>query len=295
MDILSGLPETARGNKQLLVVGDYFTRFKISIPLPDMKAATVAEALSIHVICKFDVPRSLLTDRGSNFTSEYLKDVCGVLRVKQVWTTAYHPQTDGMVERFNATLCTMLKAYVSKAQTDWDLFAGYVTKAYNAAYHPTLLTSPYQLLFGRVPLSRIESVDVAKDDSVPKAMYATRLQQTIAFAEDAVRKRYETLQHRRDMVNAAKDPLPKYAVGDLVLLYTPVVLPGESRKLTEFWTGPYRVTAGVSPWDYSIVNDADVNPKSRLVHVARLKPYTASDRVDVLPIDAVPLEDMDLS
>ena len=88
MDILSGLPETARGNKHLLVVGDYFTRFKISIPLPDMKAATVAEALSIHVICKFDVPRSLLTDRGSNFTSEYLKDVCGVLRVKQVWTTA---------------------------------------------------------------------------------------------------------------------------------------------------------------------------------------------------------------
>ena len=64
----------------------------------------------------------------------------------------------------------MPKAYVSKAQTDWDLFAGYVTKAYNAAYHPTLLTSPYQLLFGRVPLSRIESVDVAKDDSVPKAM-----------------------------------------------------------------------------------------------------------------------------
>ena len=69
------------------------------------------------------------------------------------------------------------------------------------------------------------------------------------------------------MGNAAKDPLPKYAVGDLVLLYTPVVLPGESRKLTEFWTGPYRVTAGVSPWDYSIVNDADVNPKSRLVHM----------------------------
>ncbi|GFX64702.1 retrovirus-related Pol polyprotein from transposon 412 [Trichonephila clavipes] len=100
-DILGPLPRTASGNKYLLVVMDYFTKWPEVYPIPDQEAPTVAEAVVQHWISRYGVPLQLHSDQGRNFVSAVLKGVCELLGIDKTKTTPLHPQSDGMVERFN--------------------------------------------------------------------------------------------------------------------------------------------------------------------------------------------------
>ena len=104
MDILGPLPETPRGYRYILVIGDYFTKWKEAFPLRDMEATSVARVLVNEFICRFGVPDSIHTDQGKNFESKLVKEICILLGVRKTRTTPYHPQSDGLVERFNKTL-----------------------------------------------------------------------------------------------------------------------------------------------------------------------------------------------
>ena len=96
-DILGPLPETERGNRYILVVGDYFTKWKEALAIKDMEAVTIARCLVNEVICRFGVPDSLHTDQGKNFESALVKEICEMLGIKKTRTTPYHPQSDGLV------------------------------------------------------------------------------------------------------------------------------------------------------------------------------------------------------
>ena len=112
MDVLGPLPLSHHGNKYVLVIQEYLTKWPLAIPLPSQEAPLIAQTLVEEVFLVYGIPKILLTDRGSNFTSTLLKSINELWGVKQSFTTPYHPQTDGMVERFNRTLTTMLKGYV---------------------------------------------------------------------------------------------------------------------------------------------------------------------------------------
>jgi len=120
LDILGPLPETDRLNKYVLVVGDYFTKWTEAFPQPNMEAETVARCL-VEFICRMGVPKYLHTDQGRNFESNLVKELCHLLGITKTRTTPYHPQSDGMVERFNRTLLNMLSISVQENDTDWDL------------------------------------------------------------------------------------------------------------------------------------------------------------------------------
>ena len=130
MDILGPLPLTDRGNKYVLVVGDYFTKWVEAYPMPNMEAGTVAELFVSRFVCQFGVPDVLHTDQGRNFESALLKEVCQLLGVVKTRTTPYHPQSDGLVERFNSTLLNLLSMAVSENERDWDLHIPMVMMAY---------------------------------------------------------------------------------------------------------------------------------------------------------------------
>ncbi|KZS00040.1 Uncharacterized protein APZ42_003843, partial [Daphnia magna] len=101
---------------------------------------------------KYGAPEIVLTDQGTNFLSNIVQEICKLFKIKQMRTTAYHPQTNGLVERFNRTLCDMLACYVVDEPEEWDRYLPFVTFAYNTSQQATLKDSPFYLFYGREPI-----------------------------------------------------------------------------------------------------------------------------------------------
>ena len=128
MDVVH-FPKSYDGN-QYIVFTDYLTKWPEVFPTSDQTALTIAKLLVEKVISRHGVPVELLSDRGSAFLSHLLQEVCQLLGIHRVNTTAYHPQTDGLVERFNRTLIDMLAKRVEPSGRDWDRQIPYVLFTY---------------------------------------------------------------------------------------------------------------------------------------------------------------------
>ena len=102
------LPLTTNGNKYATVFQDLFTKWPMVYATPDQKAERIAKLLTQEIVPMFGVPEALLSDRGTNLLSHLMQDVCKMLGIKKLNTTSHHPQCNGMIERFNRTLKTML-------------------------------------------------------------------------------------------------------------------------------------------------------------------------------------------
>ena len=107
MDIIGPLPRSRSGKRYVLVVCDYATRYPEAVPLKSIDAPHIAEEL-VNLFSRVGVPEEILTDQGSNFTSQLLTEIYRMLHIHPIRMTPYHPQTDGIVERFNQTLKSML-------------------------------------------------------------------------------------------------------------------------------------------------------------------------------------------
>ena len=112
--------KSRNGNKYAVVFIDYLTKWVEAFAVPDQSALTIAKLLVEEIISRHGVPRELLSDRGTNFLSKLMQEVCGVMGVNKVNTTAYHPQGDGLVERFNRTLQDMLSKTTERDGSNWD-------------------------------------------------------------------------------------------------------------------------------------------------------------------------------
>ncbi|GFX83050.1 retrovirus-related Pol polyprotein from transposon 412 [Trichonephila clavipes] len=99
---------------------DYFTKWPETYPFPDRDSSTVAKILVPHWISRFGVPLQLHSDQGRNFDSAVCKKLCEILAIDKTRTSALHPQSDGMVEKFNRTILNSLSLLVSSNQQDWD-------------------------------------------------------------------------------------------------------------------------------------------------------------------------------
>ena len=147
VDIME-LPVTERGNKYVIVFQDFLTKWPMVFPAPDQKTARIARLLAEEIVPLFGVPDALLSDRGTNLLSHLMQDVCKLLGVTKLNTTAYHPQCDGMVERLNRTLKSMLHKTCAKFGQQWDRFLSGVLWAYRNTPHESTKEKPSFLLFG---------------------------------------------------------------------------------------------------------------------------------------------------
>lgn len=125
-EFMGPLAETEAGNKYIIVISDYFSKCTETYPLKNIEAQTVAEVLVEQCFCKFGVPEIIHSDQGRQYESRLFKNTCDLLGIRKTRTTAFHPKSDGMVERFDKILATMLRAYVSDHQLDWDKKLPYV-------------------------------------------------------------------------------------------------------------------------------------------------------------------------
>ena len=129
VDIIK-FPKSAAGNQYAVVFMDYLTKWPEVFAVPDQTALTIAKLLVEHVISRHGVPAELLSDRGAAFLSTLVSELCQLMGIHKVNTTAYHPQTDGLVERFNRTLTEMLAKKVERSGQDWDTHLPFVLFAY---------------------------------------------------------------------------------------------------------------------------------------------------------------------
>ncbi|KRZ47585.1 Retrovirus-related Pol polyprotein from transposon [Trichinella nativa] len=121
VDILGPVPRSKNGNSYIMVVTNYFTRWVEAYALPNQQAETVARKLVQQFVCRFGTPIKLLSDQGTQFQGRLVTELCKLLGIEKIRTTAYHPQCDGMVERFNRTLAMMLRRAMEEAQDDdWE-------------------------------------------------------------------------------------------------------------------------------------------------------------------------------
>jgi hypothetical protein len=131
MDMLGPLPKTEHGNRFLLVISDRFSKLTRTVPLRTITALGVAKAFCYAWVFSYGTPRYLLTDNGTQFNAKFFLSFCRELGISKIFTTAYHPQTNGQVERFNRTSINSLRGYVERRQTDWDEYTSDITFGYN--------------------------------------------------------------------------------------------------------------------------------------------------------------------
>ena len=272
MDILGPLPITPRGNKYILVVSDYFTKWTECYAIPNQEAVTVANKLVNEFISRFGVPRQLHTDQGTNFESGIMKEICRILDIDKTRTTPFHPQSDGQVERFNRTLLEMLRSKVCEDQTDWDEQLSSCLMAYRSSVHESTGETPNQLMLGReleVPLDVI--TELPPDAPRSSSAYVEALQKRLASAHEAARTMLKKSAVRQKMNYDKRLSSNPYQVGDSVWLLNNRRKKGKSPKLTCPWGGPYLVISVLSDVVYRIQKSPRTKPK--VIHADRIKPY----------------------
>ena len=150
LDIVGPLPETERGNKYLLVVGHYFSKWVEVYPIPDQTAKTVAENFVQEFVCRFVVPQVLHSDQGRNFESQVFVEMSSILGIDKTRTTPYNPKSDGFIERFNRTLISMVSMMIdpTRRQRDWDEKVPLALFGYRSSPQESTGETPNMLMLG---------------------------------------------------------------------------------------------------------------------------------------------------
>ncbi|GFY22868.1 retrovirus-related Pol polyprotein from transposon 412 [Trichonephila clavipes] len=202
-DILGPLPRSSDGYNNILVVMDCFNKWPKAYPIPDQEASTVAEVQVQHWISRFGVHLQLHSDQGKNFNSAVYKRLCEILAIDKTRTTALHPLSDGMVERFIRTILNSLSLLVSSNQQDWDKNLPFFLLAYRSAIHETTGYSPSQMLFGRdvrlsadLLFSRPPDAPLAPEEYIEK--FQARMEEMHHLARERIGMASEKMKTRYD-------------------------------------------------------------------------------------------------
>uniref|UniRef100_A0A3B1JTM8 Gypsy retrotransposon integrase-like protein 1 n=1 Tax=Astyanax mexicanus TaxID=7994 RepID=A0A3B1JTM8_ASTMX len=263
VDVLGPFPVTDSGNRYVLVAMDYFTKWPEAYAVPDQGADTTADVLVREFFCRFGVPEELHSDQGRNFESEVMAEVCRILGIHKTRTTPLHPQSDGLVERFNCTLAAQLAMVSSKGQRDWDKHLPVVLLACRSetAVQETTGFTPVLLMFGRELRTPVALAFGAPPDGGEHATDAPTFVLHLLSSLD--------LAHglaRSNQSAAGRKPL---SVGARVWLYNPQRKKGLCPKLQSAWVGPCLVLSRLGEVVYRI----RWGRRRMIVHRDRLAPY----------------------
>ena len=208
-----------------------------------------------HLITLFTqvgIPAEILTDQGANFMSALLKALYKRLNIKSIWTSPYHPQSDGLVERFNQTLKAMLRKFVSENNHNWDKDLPYLLFAYREVPQASTGFSPFELLYGRSvrgPLDVLKeswTASTRADDSVVSHLLDIR--DRLAHYTELVAENLTDVQKKQKQWYDRTARSRKFAVSDQVL----VLLPTSRNKLLAQWEGPYPITRVLDPVNFEV-------------------------------------------
>src|SRR5215831_16563781 len=273
VDLTGPHPTSRHGHRYILTMIDHFMKWVEAIPIKDKEAATVAEAIFTHWVCRFGAPQALLSDLGTEFQNAILSDLCKMLGVHRLRTTAYKASTNGAIERFHKTMNSMLAKMVEENQRDLNLQLPAVLAAYRATSHETTGYSPNFLLYGRENRAPI--------DIVLGAPAGTPVENIDAWVEDKVDRQREAYDLVRNHTGKAAERYKTYydkkvkkvsfKPGDFVHVYVPRRRPRRSPKWQRYYTGPFRVMNKLTDLTYVVQEKPRSSPK--VVHIDKMKQW----------------------
>ncbi|XP_025084054.1 uncharacterized protein LOC112558046 [Pomacea canaliculata] len=271
MDLVGPIkPATERGHRYILTVVDYATRFAEATALKNMETETVAEAL-LEIWARIGIPEEVLTDQGRQFVSAVMSEVNRLLSIHHLTTTPYHPQCNGLVERFNGTLKTALKKLSDERPRDWDRYIPALLFAYREAPQSSLGFSPFELVYGRTVrgpmavLRKLWTDEQVQGEVKTCYEYVTDLRQRLETISELARENLGEARTKQAQHYNKKAVVREFGVGDRVLL----LLPTAHNKLQVRWRGPYSVTKKLSGLNYQV----KLGNKEKTFHINLLKKY----------------------
>ena len=264
-----GRTPTARGNRYVIVALDLLSKGVEMAAVPDKSAETVARALT-EVIYRHGLPESLLTDRGLEFDNRNMSALASAMGMDKKRVSAFHPQSNGSVERANKTIGSLLRRNVQEYGGSWDEYIGLARFQYMTAPHYTTGYSPFYLQYGRHP----RTPEMARLDSpgptVTERSWAKRLERDLRKAHEQVVVREQGKKKERVERSMQRDDSLRYQEGDKVYMKVPR-RPGMPGKLQTRWEGPFIVITCMQGNTYRI-KKADNFRQRYIRHFDQLKP-----------------------
>ncbi|KAF6210122.1 hypothetical protein GE061_015878 [Apolygus lucorum] len=255
--------DTPTGPKFLLTVVDHFSKYSEAYVVPDATAKTVVDVLTHRYFPIHGVPEKLVSDRGAAFTSIIVKELCQSWGILKVQTTSYHPQSNGVCERFHRTLAAIV-AKLAPTTTRWEEVLPMALAAYRNTVHGSTGYTPNLLHLGReIRLPIAAALEFKSKTDYGQTLRSLR--RTYRVASQMLQRAWEK---RSRVANARR--VPRYfETGERVYLRQMQPAPGISKKFWSPWIGPYVVIRRLSEVTYVIT---DVVGRPQVVHLSRLKP-----------------------
>ncbi len=273
MDYLS-LEQSKGGFGNILVLTDHFTKYALAIPTTTQSANNTAKLILQNFVYRLGIPRRLHSDMGGSFEAKVVRSLCDAHGIHKSRTTPYHPESDGITERYNRTLLNMLRTLDNSQKDDWKSHVARLTHAYNSTPHAVTGYSPYYLMYGRhprLPLDTLLGVEDEGCDDVEEyeAVMREKLQEAYASAASATQKARNSMKENFD--KTARGIMPQ--VGDLVLVRK-LGLKGKHKLADKWEEGVYRVESkdeGIPV--YTVIPD-NGRGRTRKLHRNHILPVT---------------------
>jgi Integrase zinc binding domain/Integrase core domain len=275
IDIVGPLPVTSRGNRYIVVATDYLTKWPEAKPLSNATAEAVAQFIYDDIICRHGAPTFLLSDQGTHFKNKLISELCDKFNMDHRFSSPYHPQTNGLVERLNQTLENALRKI--RDPMNWDNYVSSILFAYRTNKQSTTKYTPFFLNYGRdarLPIEvdgQQEMMEYNLENTVLQRAYELVDQLPLHHqkARDSIQQS-QKLQERRHLKKIPQ--IIKYKEGDKVLMYDSRLDKQWSGKLDTKWKGPFVIHKCLDKGTYALKNQFGPALKE-LVHADRLKLY----------------------
>jgi hypothetical protein len=274
LDLAGPFPTSSQGNKHLLNMICCFTKYVISVPIPDAKATTIARAFLNHCYLRFGGCTSLLTDNATAFTSDFFRNFCSFLYIDKCYAIPHWSQGNAIVERSFRTFHNIIAKYISKDEPNFDEHLNAANFCYNTSIHSSTNETPFFLVFGRDPIFSIDQIlDPKASEPTPLTSendFKQRLVKSLRLAWEsaaainkesqiAAKAHYDKLTRKLDI-----------QVGDRVLLRNYAGKVGTSRKFHLPWKGVFRVIE-INGVLITILSCSAPQTNPRIVHINQLK------------------------
>ncbi|CAF3386340.1 unnamed protein product [Rotaria socialis] len=234
-------PTTKHGNKYIISLTDVLSKFVIAKAVRDCTASTAARFLTEEVILKYGTPKCILTDNGTHFTAAMMTELFKKIGITHLYSTPYHPMTNGQIERFNATMDAKIATLSNDKRTDWDEQLPFVTFNYNTSIHTTTGQIPFELIYGRspiLPFDQQQPLVTLSHDSEHKSKLNQYLSTLTEQAKIKILKQQRQYKERYDQHRTN----PNHKVGDLVLIKILTM----RNKFDARFEGPFRIIKKMS-------------------------------------------------
>ena len=285
IDLLPNLPPSA-GYENIITAMDVFSRYLFANPVTDASAINTAKVI-IDIMTKHTyLPTTLITDKGTAFTSKLVAEIAQILGIQMKCATTKHPQTIGKLERTHASLKTNLKMASGDYRRQWHKYLPLAVLNYNTTYHATLGCEPTSIFHGRIPYNILDhKLGLNPNPKVlPTTDFADEFQRRTQVLMDSTKKNIMQSYLKYKEYYDRKAKAAPLKLNDYCFILQPIAdHQGSKTPFRDYrWTGPY-IVEKVLPNDNYIVRKLNSN-KTQILHRIRLRKYEPNtDLRDIRP------------